>query len=155
MESAARAGNLLGLEGFDFAKADEVRAEALGGAPSSSASSRRAHRRPLAARPAAESPPGLERVADIPLYFADPWFAARRRCKDQGCGAPLARMNAATMAAAGVADGQAVRVRSVSGVVSLTARLDGRSPTDACGRRCPREHRRPRPLSGMISVEGL
>ena len=65
-------------------------------------------------------------------------------------------MNAATMAAAGVADGQAVRVRSVSGVVSLTARLD-----EALANGCVRvagAHESTAalgPLSGMISVEGL
>ena len=150
-------GNLLGLEGFDFAKADEVRAEALGGAPEFvSEQLGGLIDGPLAARPAAESQ-GLERVADIPLYFADPLVRrAPSLQKTKDAAAPLARMNAATMAAAGVADGQAVRVRSVSGVVSLTARLD-----EALANGCVRvagAHESTAalgPLSGMISVEGL
>ena len=150
-------GNLLGLEGFDFAKADEVRAEALGGAPEFvSEQLGGLIDAPLAARPAAESQ-GLERVADIPLYFADPLVRrAPSLQKTKDAAAPLARMNAATMAAAGVADGQAVRVRSVSGVVSLTARLD-----EALANGCVRvagAHESTAalgPLSGMISVEGL
>ena len=99
----------------------------------------------------------LERVADIPLYFADPWFAARRRCKRP-------RMRRATRAHERGHHGGGRRGRRPGGasafrpgvVVSLTARLD-----EALANGCVRvagAHESTaalRPLSGMISVEGL
>ncbi|MCB1898808.1 NADH-quinone oxidoreductase subunit NuoG [Cognatazoarcus halotolerans] len=150
-------GNLLGLDGFDFAKADEVCVEALGGSPEF-VSERLGGLVdvPLSSQPAAEGK-GFERVADIPLYFADPLVRrAPSLQKTKDAAAPLARMNAATAAASGVADGQLVRLRSAAGVVSLTARVD-EAVADGCVRVAGAHQSTAGlgPLSGVISVEGL
>ena len=72
-------GNMLGLEGFAFETADEVRAEALGDpARLAERLSNACDREPGLVAPAA-SPPGtgtvtgarLERIADLPIYSAD------------------------------------------------------------------------------------
>ncbi|HMS78785.1 MAG TPA: molybdopterin dinucleotide binding domain-containing protein, partial [Burkholderiaceae bacterium] len=55
---------------------------------------------------------GLERLADVPLYFADP--IVRRAPSLQATRdalPPKARMNAATLASLGLSEGDPVRVR--------------------------------------------
>lgn len=76
----------------------------------------------------------LQRVADVPIYSADP--LARRAAalqKTADAMPPTARMNTQTLAAVGVGDGAAVRVRQGNGEVVLEARLDDTVP-EACVR---------------------
>jgi NADH-quinone oxidoreductase subunit G len=72
----------------------------------------------------------LQRIADVPIYFADP--LARRAPalqKTRDAVAPTARMNAATLARQSVVtDGAPVRVRQGSGEAVLTARADETVP---------------------------
>jgi NADH-quinone oxidoreductase subunit G len=115
-------GNLLKIDGFDFESSEDVRAEALGGKPefvsglNNSASGVAALGMPAAA---------FERVADVPIHFADPLVRrspSLQKTKDSV--APTARMNAATLAKAGVAAGDRVRVRMGEGSAELVAQLD-------------------------------
>ncbi|MBI4985906.1 MAG: NADH-quinone oxidoreductase subunit G [Rhodocyclales bacterium] len=124
-------GNLLQLDGFAYESSEDVRAEVLGGAPefvagldNGAAAS--------ASQPAAAG--GLERVADVPIYFAD---ALVRRApslqKTQDAAAPAARMNAATLAKLGAAAGDSLRIRQGAGVAVLAAQVDAGVP-DGCVR---------------------
>jgi NADH-quinone oxidoreductase subunit G len=79
-------------------------------------------------KPAARAP-GLERVADIPIHFADP-LVRRAAALQQTADAkpPRARMNALTLAEIGVAEGAQVKVRQARGEAVLTAAIDAAVP---------------------------
>ena len=129
-------GNLLGLPGFEQDSSEVVRAEMLGGKPASVAE--RLNNRAdgaainlMAATPVLQA--GLERVADVPLHFADP--LARRAPslqKTRDAAPPAARMNAATLAKLGLSDGIQVKVSS-GGTAILIAQMDACVP-DGCVR---------------------
>jgi NADH-quinone oxidoreductase subunit G len=75
----------------------------------------------------------LQRIADVPIHFADP--LARRAPslqKSRDAAPPAARMNAATLAKLGLADGTQVIV-SLGGTAVLPAQLDVGVP-DGCVR---------------------
>ena len=120
-------GNLLDVAGFDYNSSDEVRAEVFGGtAPAFAAGLDNGIAGvPLAFGPA---PAGLQRVADVPVYFADglvrraPALQASR-----DAAAPVARVHPATLAAAGLADGQPVKVGG-SGTVVVPVAADDTVP---------------------------
>jgi NADH-quinone oxidoreductase subunit G len=63
-------GNLLGLAGFDFETADDVRLEALG--PANEFSDRIDNGSAVAVASAVSTESGLERIADVPIYATDP-----------------------------------------------------------------------------------
>ena len=113
-------GNLLGLPGFAF--------ETVGrrAAPTRSATATRSRR---ASRNGTRSPPsrcrappaaGLERIADVPIYSADPLV---RRAPSLQLTAdarpPRARVPAQLLAELGIADGDAVRVSQGAAQVVL------------------------------------
>ncbi|MDO8932398.1 MAG: molybdopterin-dependent oxidoreductase, partial [Rhodocyclaceae bacterium] len=129
-------GNLLKLDGFDYESSEDVRNEVLGAAIEFVGGLDNGVT-VSASLPAAASGNGLQRVADVPIYFAD---ALVRRAdslqKAKDAALPAARMNAATLASAGVAAGDNVRVRAGEGQVyevQLVARLDAGVP-DGCAR---------------------
>jgi NADH-quinone oxidoreductase subunit G len=116
-------GNLLDISGFDYDSSEAVRAVCLNGQPEFVAGLDNA----VASGPLDLSveASGLQRVADVPIHFADP--LVRRAPSVQAtrdAAAPTARMSAATLAALGVADGQPIKVGSGSTAVSLLARMD-------------------------------
>jgi len=125
-------GNLLDLPGFNYESSEQVREEVLGGKPefvSGLDNGLNGVAINIAAAPAA-----MERVADVPIYFAD--ALVRRATSLQAsadAGVPVARMNAATLAKAGVSAGASVRVKSAAGEATLTAQLDAGLP-DNCVR---------------------
>jgi NADH-quinone oxidoreductase subunit G len=124
-------GNLLGLSGFEFESADQVREECLRGVD---VASRLSNRIELAAQTPAGAGAGIERVADVPIYFADPLVrrAASLR-KTRAAQPPRAWMNAKTMQDLGVVSGQPVRVRQGQGEARLVCARDDRLP-DRCVR---------------------
>jgi len=115
-------GNLLGLTGFGQDSADQVRDQALPG----DVAARLSNAIQAAAHPAGAVTSGLERIADVPIYSADP--IVRRAPSLQltrDAAAPLARMNAATLAQVGVAAGDTVRVsQSIGGGAQGEALLE-------------------------------
>jgi NADH-quinone oxidoreductase subunit G len=125
-------GNLLGLAGFDYDSSEAVRAEALGGKPASVAE-RLNNKADSMALNLAAAAPALQRIADVPIHFAD---ALARRApslqKTRDAVPPAARMNAATLAKLGLADGAQVKV-SLGGTAILAAQLDAGVP-DGCVR---------------------
>jgi len=124
-------GNLLKLDGFEQDSSEDVRAEMLGTATEFAAGLDNG----VNAAPAqAAAASGIERVADVPIYLADP--IARRSAplqKTAYAKAPAARMNAATLAKFGVNDGDRVRVRQGAGEAQLVAQLDA-GVADGCVR---------------------
>jgi len=124
-------GNLLGVSGFDYESADQVREECLRGVD---VASRLSNRTDVAVQAAQVAGAGIERVADVPTYFADPLVrrAASLR-KTRAAQPPRAWMNARTMQGLDIAPGQPVRIRQGEGEARLFSALDERLP-DRCVR---------------------
>jgi len=124
-------GNLLGLSGFDYESTDQVREECLRGVD---VASRLSNRTDLPGQAASTAGAGIERVADVPTYFADPLVrrAASLR-KTRAAQPPRAWMNARTMQGLDIAPGQPVRIRQGEGEARLFSALDEQLP-DRCVR---------------------
>ena len=120
-------GNVLALPGFDYDSSEQVRDEIIPAGCEFVAGLDNG----LSgiALSLAAAPSGLQRVADVPIYFADP--LARRSPalqKTADATVPTARMNAATLAQAGVADGAQVRVKQGQGEALLYSKADETVP---------------------------
>ncbi|KFB68674.1 NADH-quinone oxidoreductase subunit NuoG [Candidatus Accumulibacter vicinus] len=120
-------GNLLALAGFDQNSSEQVRDEIVpAGTTFVAGLDNRVSDVPLSLMVTAGE---LQRIADVPIYFADP--LARRASalqKTRDAVAPTARMNAATLARLAVTDGVPVRLRQGNGEAVLTARADETVP---------------------------
>jgi len=124
-------GNVLNLDGFGFDSSEEVRDECLPGKPEFAPGLDNAISG-VAVQFAAAT--GMERVADVPIHFADPLVrraGSLQRTTDAA--APTARMNAATLAKIDITAGATVRVRAGQGDATLLALLDAGLP-DNCVR---------------------
>ncbi|MCB1941595.1 MAG: NADH-quinone oxidoreductase subunit G, partial [Candidatus Accumulibacter sp.] len=121
-------GSLLALPGFEYDSSEQVRDEIV----------------PAAAQfvagldngisgvswSLATVPSGLQRVADVPIHFADPLVRrAAALQKTHDAAPPTARMNSETLATLGVSDGVSVRVRQGGGAAVLNARADETVPS--------------------------
>jgi NADH-quinone oxidoreductase subunit G len=121
-------GSLLGIEGFEFDVIDDVRAACLGGKDVGALLSNRINMQPDGGRAAAS---GIQRIADVPIYFADP--IVRRSPplqKTPHAKPPKACMNASLAQRLGVAAGQPVLVRQGNGEARLMAEIDAKLPDD-------------------------
>lgn len=122
-------GNLLNLPGFEQQDSNMVRAEAVGSGEGIAANLATAV--PLSDGPAT-APSGLERIANVPIYAADPLVrraASLQRTRDAAV--PRARMAAATAARLGLEDGVAVKVKQGDGVAELMLQVDA-SVAEGC-----------------------
>jgi NADH-quinone oxidoreductase subunit G len=121
-------GNLLGLPGFDFESSEAVRAEALGDLATVAGRLDNTSSAPLAAA----APGGaLERIADVPIYAADP--LARRSGPLQATAdarPPVVGLPPALWSKLGLAAGARVRIAQGAAQAVLPARLE---PTLATG----------------------
>jgi len=149
-------GNLLSLPGFEQNSSEDVRAEALMVESKSEFIVDRLNNQVNGvALTLATTRRGLERIADIPIYFAD---ALVRRAaslqKTRDAAVPTARMNAETLAKLGVAAGQQVRVKQGAGEAMLAAEFDAALP-DGCVRVAAAHALTTKlgPLSGELGVE--
>ena len=124
-------GNLLGLTGFAYESADEVKREALDGG---SVASRLANGIGRVA-PGDAAPPaggGLQRIAEVSIYAADAIVRRAPSLQRTRDGAPpVAWMNRALYEKLGLREGEAVRVRQGSGEAVLGAGIDEKLP-DGC-----------------------
>jgi NADH-quinone oxidoreductase subunit G len=125
-------GNLLGLQGFDYDTAESIRDEALGkGMTDLSAKLNNVARlAPEAASRSAESG-SLQRLADVPIYFAD--AIARRSeplLRTADGQQPLARLPKALAERLGVKAGDVVKVTQGNGSALLVADIDARLPAN-------------------------
>ena len=116
-------GNLLELEGFDYDTSEAVRDEMTGGATDVSAQLNNiAGVVPQAATPASA---GLERLADVPIHFADS-LARRARSLQMTTDAkpPQAGMSSALLQTLGIESGDKVLVTLGESRVVLAAQQD-------------------------------
>ncbi|MES2152157.1 MAG: NADH-quinone oxidoreductase subunit NuoG [Pseudomonadota bacterium] len=125
-------GNLLGLQGFDYETSEAIRDEVLGkGVTDLSAKlNNSATIAPTAAK--FGSAGALERLADVPIYFAD--AIARRSeplLRTADGQAPLAHLPSALAGKLGVKAGDRVKVTQGSGSAILVAAVDARLPANA------------------------
>lgn len=120
-------GNVLALPGFDYESSEQVRDELI---PSGTVFVNGLNNgSDLQIEPVGSSPAGLQRIADVPIYFADPLVrraTSLQQTKDAVV--PAARMNPATLAELGVAVGAQVRVRQDGGEAVLMACADATVP---------------------------
>jgi NADH-quinone oxidoreductase subunit G len=126
-------GNLLGLEGFDYESSESVRSEVTGGAtdlsshcaPYELTTVSRTASTPIIETVAASSG-SLERIANVPIYFADALVRRSPPLQATHDGAPpRARLNGRAMAALGVMHGDTVRVAMTdAGHCELVCLLD-------------------------------
>jgi len=120
-------GTMLGREGCALDTLEEVRAACLG---STDVAALLSNVIDGVVQPASR-PAGIERIAEVPIYFADPLVRrAPSLQKTRDARPPRAWMNSRLMAQLGVAAGQPVRVRQGEGSAKLAAALDDRLPDD-------------------------
>jgi NADH-quinone oxidoreductase subunit G len=114
-------GNLLGLQGFEQETVEAVRAEALGDESTLATRLDNRSSTPLAL-PAAPAP-GLERIADVPLYATDP-LVRRAPALQQTADAraPVAGLPIALWQSLGLQVGDSVRLRQGPTSAVLPAR---------------------------------
>jgi NADH-quinone oxidoreductase subunit G len=120
-------GTMLGLPGFELDDVEQVRTKVLPPAGDFAARLANGNSVPIAA-PAATAA-GVERVADIPIHFADPLVRrsdALQRTADAR--PPRARMHRALFEQLALGDGAQVRIRQGSGEAVLTAEVDKAVP---------------------------
>ncbi|WP_079433617.1 NADH-quinone oxidoreductase subunit NuoG [Zoogloea sp. LCSB751] len=117
-------GQLIGLDGFGFDKVEDVRQVILGAAQQVD-SSRLNSAITVESFELGVLAQGVERVADIPIYAADP--IARRSAplqKTRDGQAPALRVSAATAAKLGLEAGGKAKVRSAAGAVTVPVAID-------------------------------
>jgi NADH-quinone oxidoreductase subunit G len=120
-------GTLLDLPGFDFETIDDVRAALV---PAQDAiDAKLSNARALALAAPAPATNGVERVADVPIYFAD---AIVRRAPSlqltADARAPRARMHRSLFESLGLAEGAQVKVKQGRGEAVLSAVIDPAIP---------------------------
>jgi NADH-quinone oxidoreductase subunit G len=121
-------GNVLNLDGFSYESSEAVRDEVLGKGAEFVGGLNNQLNGVTITLPLPGTQ-GLERIADVPIHFADS-LARRSPALQQTVDsvAPALRANAATLAGIGVESGAQVRVRQGKGETSLVARLDENVP---------------------------
>jgi len=124
-------GNLLGLSGFDYENSESIRDEALGKGNTDLSSKLNNVARLAPAAASFGKGEQLERLADVPIYFAD--AVARRSeplLRTADGQAPLATISAALAEYLGVQSGDKVAVSQGQGSVVLTASVDRHLPAN-------------------------
>ena len=145
-------GNLLGLAGFDYDSSEQVRDEIV--KPDEIAAKLDNRLGGMALR-APGAGTGLQRLADVPIYFSD---AIVRRAaslqQTRDAAPPRAWMNAALLAKLGLKEGQPVKVKQGAGEATLNAACDDRLPRD-CVRLAAAHPATSKlgPMSGEVRVE--
>jgi len=120
-------GTLMKLPGFEFDTIEQVRDACLGGRDVAQLLSNAIEQ----AAGASSSPSGIQRVAEVPIYFADPLVRrAPSLQKTRDAQPPKAWMNAKLLQKLGVAPGQPVIVRQGVGSAKLAAALDDKLPEE-------------------------
>ncbi|MEJ2767833.1 NADH-quinone oxidoreductase subunit NuoG [Mycetohabitans sp. B46] len=120
-------GNLLGLPNFEYTSAEDVAAAALEGVDVQARLSNATHA-PLARGASTRAAGAFERIADVPIYDADP--LVRRAPSLHLTGAAKAALRVSLPAALfdqlGLKEGDAVRVRQGEASVTLPALRDAK-----------------------------
>jgi NADH-quinone oxidoreductase subunit G len=122
-------GTMLGLPGFEFETIEQVREACLGGRDIQGLLSNKIDFDSRQQQGMISA--GIQRVADVPIYFADP--LARRSPplqKTRDAQAPRAWMNSRLLQKLGVQAGGLVLVKQNGGEAGLAAALDDKLPDD-------------------------
>jgi len=120
-------GTLLGKPGYEYDNIDEVREACLGGRDVAGLLSNKVEGIAMSATGAS----GIQRIADVPIYFADPLVRrAPSLQQTRDAQPPKAWMNGRLLHKLGVAAGQPVFVRQGGGAAKLPAALDDSLPDD-------------------------
>ena len=121
-------GNLLGLQGFDYDSAEEVKREALGDGEVAVRLDNRVKSTGLTAI----APPrasGIQRIAEVPIHAADAIVRRSRSLqRTRDAEPPVAWMNRALFEQLGLREGDALRVRQGAGEARVAAAIDDRLP---------------------------
>jgi NADH-quinone oxidoreductase subunit G len=117
-------GNLLGLSGFDYERSEQVRDEACRGGDVAARLSNAVEGVGL---DLASGAAALERVADVPIYFADPIVRRAASLQETAdAAAPRAFANGTVLGRLGVAAGSRVRVKQGEGEALVAIERDDR-----------------------------
>jgi NADH-quinone oxidoreductase subunit G len=147
-------GSMLGLPGFAYESVDAVRKDLL---PAADIEARLSNRTSVAIVTPSSASGTIERVADVPIYFADPLVRRSPSLqKTRDAKAPTARVNRLTLSQLGLASDGTARVRTAHGEVVLGVVVDVTVP-DHCVR-VPAAHPSTAtlgPMFGTIAVEQL
>ena len=123
-------GNVLNLDGFTYDSSESVRDDVLGKGVEFAAglSNDLKDVVPAVAQP---SIVGLQRIADVPINFADP-MARRSPVLQQTADsvAPTARFSERTLTEIGIAENALVRIKQGSGEAVLVAKADNNVPAN-------------------------
>lgn len=122
-------GNVLNLDGFGYTSSEQVRDEVLG-KDSEFVTGLSNDLKDVAVVPPAVNVNGLQRIADVPINFADP-MARRATALQQTADAiaPTARFNAQTLAEFGLVENGLVRLRQGTGEAVLLVQIDKNVPS--------------------------
>jgi NADH-quinone oxidoreductase subunit G len=121
-------GTMLGKPGFELDTVEQVRAACLGGREIAGLLSNRIS---LDGKSTQGKPEGLQRIADVPIYFADP--LVRRSAplqKTRDARPPKAWMNGKLAARLGVSAKDQVLVKQNAGQARLAVGVDDKLPDD-------------------------
>ena len=120
-------GNVLALPGFDYDSSEQVRDEFIPGGKNFVEGLDNGV--DLQLQPVGSPTVGLQRIADVPIYFADALVRhAASLQQTQDAAVPTARLNPVTLTELGVTPGALVRVRQDQGESVLTACTDKNVP---------------------------
>ncbi|HEV2220199.1 MAG TPA: molybdopterin-dependent oxidoreductase, partial [Casimicrobiaceae bacterium] len=120
-------GTMLKLDGFEFETSEEIRDAVVAQSGDLAARLSSGTRTPIVAP--ATSAATVERVADVPIHFADP-LARRAPALQQTADArpPRARLNRTLLDALGIAEGAQIKVRQGAGEAVLATQVDPAVP---------------------------
>jgi NADH-quinone oxidoreductase subunit G len=121
-------GTMLGRPGFELDTVEQVRAACLNGREISTLLSNKIS---TGEAKAGEKPSGIQRIADVPIYFADP--LVRRSAplqKTRDARPPKAWMNGKLAARLGVSAKDQVLVKQSAGQARLAVGVDDKLPDD-------------------------
>ena len=123
-------GNVLALDGFDYESSEAVRDAVLGQGAEFVTGLDNALSN-VAISLVSTTDDGLQRIADVPINFADP-MARRAPALKQTADSvqPSARLSEVTLAKLGLKSGDAVVVRQGNGEARLLAKIDNTVPAD-------------------------
>lgn len=126
-------GNVLNLEGFDYQSSEAVRDEVLGQTGEFVAGLNNSLDGVALSLPMAK-PGSLQRIADVPIHFADAMARRAPALQQTGDGkAPSLRACAATLAGLGLENGAQAKIRQGDGTATLSVQLDAGVP-ESCVR---------------------